>query len=985
MTERLEVRFKKGHPDARAEYIRSKIQDYLSIPVSNVERVDIYTIDAALDDGQLEKVRTEIFTDPVTQESSYSPLASEFDNAIEVGFLPGVKDNAGDTSQNAIGDLLKIGFKKDEAVYTSVQYRVTGGSREDAERIAKELLSNDSIEHSRVNTYAEWKQGLDIIVPKVELGREPAVKKIDLQLDDAALEKLSADRSLALTLEDMHVIRDYFSKESVVEERKKVGLGDKVTDVELEVLAQTQSEHCKHRIFNAMIAYKDGATVEKVDSLFNTYVKKSSKEIEATKDWIVSTFWDNAGVARLNEDWNYVAKCETHNSPSALDPYGGSITGIVGVYRDPMGTGIGSKIVAGTYGFCTGSPFYNGELKPRLHPKRLLEGVIEGVKDGGNKSGIPTPYGLTFFDSGWIGKPLIYVAAFGIMPREVNGWPSHTKEIKPGDAIVMVGGRVGKDGIHGATESSLEGGEWITAGHVQIGDPFTQKKVQDFVLEARDAGMYKYITDNGAGGLSSSVGESAEFSNGCELHLDKVPLKYAGLDPWEILVSESQERMTIAVNQDKLGALRELADKHAVEMSVLGTFTDSGKYHVIYNGKTVAYMGMSFLHEGFPQMQLEAEWQPELEEEPSLGEVKDHAALLKSMLARENIASKEFIERQYDHEVQGGSTIKPFIGAANDGPGDAAVIKPLLDRKEGLAIAAGINPKYSKIDAYNMAALALDEAIRKVISVGGSLDHISLNDNFCWPNSVYDAEKNPDGKHKLAQLVRANKALYDYTTAFGTPCISGKDSMFIDSNIKDKDGNSHKVSGLPTIQFTAVARIADIGKCISMDAKKAGDAVYVVGETRDELGASEYYEMLGHVGKNVPVLDKNNARTVYKGVAKAIHSGLVASCHGCYRGGLGIALAQVAFAGGLGLHIDLKPLKLDDVRALYSESGGRFVVTVPADKKNDFELAMQGVAFTHLGEVTGDARIVVTGAGGEIISEDVSELKSAWQSTFGWW
>jgi phosphoribosylformylglycinamidine synthase len=990
MTKRLEVRFRKGFVDARAEYAKSKMKSYLDVPVTAVERVDVYTIDAKLGDAESERVRKELFTDPVTQESSYSSLPGKFDCLIEVGFLPGVKDNAGATSQKAIEELLKTRFREGEAVYTSRQFRITGGSRADAERIAKEILGNDAIEHSRILSHAEWGKGMDAVVPKVKFTREPTVREIDLNISDDALMKLSADRSLALSLKDMHTIRGHFADPEVVNARKAAGLSDKVTDVELEVLAQTQSEHCKHRVFNAKISLKDENNhVEVIDSLFDTYVKRSSKEIEAKKDWIVSMFWDNAGVARLNEDWNYVVKCETHNSPSAIDPYGGSITGIVGVYRDPMGTGIGSKIVAGTYGFCTASPFYKGSLRPRMAPKRLLEGIIEGVKDGGNKSGIPTPYGIAFFDEGWIGKPLVYVAAIGIMPREVNGWPSHEKEVKKGDAIVMVGGRVGKDGIHGATESSLEHGGWITAGHVQIGDPFTQKKVQDFLLEARDAGLYHYVTDNGAGGLSSSVGETAQFSGGCELHLDRVPLKYAGLDPWEILVSESQERMTIAVNPDKVGAVRKLADKHDVEMSVLGELNGSGKFHALYKGKTVAFMDIEFLHSGFPQMELEAEFQPTLEGEPALEDVGDHNALLLDMLARENIASKEWIERQYDHEVQGGSVLKPFIGANNDGPGDAAVIKPLLDRKEGLAIAAGINPKYSKIDAYHMTALALDEAIRKVVSVGASLDNITLNDNFCWPNSVHDAAKNPDGKHKLAQLVRANRALYEYTTAFETPCISGKDSMFIDSNLKDDKGVGHKISGLPTIQFTAVARLADVEKCVSMDAKNAGDAVYAVGETRDELGASEYYELLGFVGRNVPKLDKSKAKAAYNAVAKAIQTGLVASCHGCYRGGLGVALAQKALAGNAGLHVDLRKvpgaLARDD-KTLYSESGGRFVVTVRPAKSKAFEKAMAGVAFAGIGEVTKDKRLTVTGVDGSaIIDEDVGALGKAWRSTFGGW
>lgn len=987
MVKRLEVKFKDEFYDARGDYVKRKIKEYFKMPVEDVKKIDVFTIDADLTDEQFEKVKKEIFLDPVTQISSYEPLAQNFDYLIEVGFLPGVKDNVGATSIDAIEDLLKIKLKQGEFVYKSAQYLIKGKtSKENAEKIAKELLANELIEYWKVMDYNTWKkEGMEITIPKVEIPHKPSVREENLDLSDEELVKLSKNRSLALSLGDMHTIRDYFRKKEVIEERKKVGLGEKATDIELEVIAQTQSEHCKHRIFNAFIKYSENGNIEEINSLFNTYVKKSSKEIEEKKDWIVSTFWDNAGVVKFNDEYNYIVKCETHNSPSALDPYGGAITGIVGVYRDPMGTGKGSKIIAGTYGYCTADPFYNGNLKPRMHPRRLLEGIIEGVKDGGNKSGIPTPYGLTFFDDCWIGKPLVYVAAIGIAPSKVNGKLSHEKKLDSGDLLVMAGGRVGKDGIHGVTEASLEHGAWITAGHVQIGDPFTQKKMHDFLLEARDKEMYKLITDNGGGGLSSSIGETSRMSNGCEVYLDKVPLKYAGLDPWEIMLSESQERMTLGVEPKKLEELKKLAEKHDVEMTVIGEYKDSGKFHVLYKGKTIAYMDMDFLHGGFPQLRMEAEWNPMLEEEPKI-ENFDHTSTLRKMLSRVNIASKEWIERMYDHEVQGGSVIKPFLGEKNDGPSNAAVIKPVLELNQGLAISAGINPKYSKIDAYYMAACSLDEAIRKVISVGGSLDQIALNDNFCWPNTIYDSKTNPDGKQKLAQLVRANKALYDYTTYFGTPCVSGKDSMFIDSNLKDTEGKTHKISGLPTLQFTAVAKVNDVSKCISMDVKRPGDLVYVIGETRDELGASEFYEMFGYVGKNVPKLDKETALEVYQKVADAIQKGLIASCYGCYKGGLGIALIQKAFAGGYALEIDLKkvPGNLDeDFKILYSESPGRFVITTSLDMKQDFEKAMEGVSFAEIGEVSENKNLVIKGISGDkIIDHDIYDYKKAWQETF---
>ena len=995
MIRRLEVKFKDGFVDTRGERIKRKIANWLGIKVSKVRVVDIYTIDANLSPEQFETIRENIFLDPVTQVASYAQhhrdknLVADFDYLIEVGFLPGVKDTVGETSKGAIEDLLKRELKPNEAVYTSTQYLIKGENltKDKMEHIARDLLANELIQHWKILSYNEWqKQGIKPTVPKVEIPHRPEVKEIDLNISDVELIELSKSRQLALSLADMLTIKKYFQNQAVIEKREKVGLSGKPTDVELEAIAQTQSEHCKHRIFNARINYRENGKTEIIDSLFNTYIKRATKEIEKNKSWIVSTFWDNAGVVRFNNNWYYIVKCETHNSPSALDPFGGAITGIVGVYRDPMGTGKGSKIVAGTYGFCTGSPFYKGDLRPKMHPRRLLEGIVEGVRDGGNKSGIPTPYGIVFFDDSYIGKPLVFVAAVGIMPAKVRDESSHIKRIDPGDLIVMVGGRVGKDGIHGVTEASLEHGKWITAGHVQIGDPFTQKKVQDFLLEARDMGLYNCITDNGGGGLSSSVGETARFSNGCELWLDRVPLKYEGLDPWEILLSESQERMTLAVPPDKIEQIKELAHKHAVELSVLGKYTDSGKFHVLYEGKTVAYLDMEFLHGGFPRLNLDAEWEPKLEDEPVLPKNVEHNDVLKEMLSRINIASKEWIERQYDHEVQGGSVVKPYLGQDNDVLSDATVIRPLLDSFEGLAIAAGINPKYSKIDTYHMTAYALDEAIRKVLAVGASLEQIAMNDNFCWPNPIYDPEKNPDGKYKLAQLVRANKALYEYTKAFGTPCISGKDSMFVDGYIEDIYGKVHKISGLPALQFTAVAKIPDVRKCVTMDVKQPGDLVYLLGFTKDELGASEYYEMLGYVGRNVPKVDAKEALKLYKALNNAIEARLVASCHGCYRGGLGVALALKAIAGGYGLCIDLAKVPTNLIREdkiLYSESPSRFIVTIAPENKERFEEVFKDLPFSCIGTVIQDKKFVVRGLNDKkIIDLELDDLKKAWQQTF---
>lgn len=998
MPHRIEVAFKEDVTDALGNKIEKRVIENLGISVDSIRTVDIYTIDKELSEEKLAFLGQELFIDPIIQDFTYDkPITDDFNwtksigfKVIEVGLKPGVTDIVGKTSMKAIEDILKEKFGPQENIYTSRQYIIKGDvSRDDLERIAKDVLANDQTQRWLI-TYDTFKESARYLeIPNVRIPHEPRIELIDLNASDEILMKISKERKVALNLEEMKVIKNYLSRSDVIAERKKVGLDSRITDGEIEADGQSWSEHCQHKIFNAKIKYKEGSIEEEIDSLFDTYIKSSTRQLQEELDWIVSTLWDNSGVMRFNDKWLIAIKCETHNSPSNEEPYGGAITGIVGVYRDPMGTGRGCRLIFGTYGFCTGNPFYDGRLRPKIHPKRLLEGVRKGVEDGGNKHGVPTPYGVTFFDDGFMGKPGIYVEAVGLIPAKVNGKPGYEKRADPGDLIVMCGGRVGIDGIHGATESSMEAGEWISAGHVQIGDPFTQKKMHDFLIEARDLGLYNCITDNGAGGLSSSVGEMGQFTNGFELYLDKVPLKYSGLDPWQILLSESQERMTLSVNPDEIDRLLDLAKRHDVELSVIGKFTDSGKFHTIYEGRTVTYLDMDLVHNGVPQMKLDAKWVTPEERglfEPTLRDITDHETVLKYILASLNVCSKEYIVRQFDHEVQGTSVIKHLVGKDSDVFNDAVVIKPVLDSKEGIAIAAGINPKYSEIDTYHMTACVLDEAIKRIISVGGSLKQIALNDNFCWPSPL-PGDNNPEAKYKLAQLVRANKALYEYTLAFKTPCISGKDSMSMDGTIKDADGEEHRISALPTLQFSATGKVDDVNKCVTMDVKKPGDLVYILGITNDELGGSEYYETMGVVGLNVPKIDAKSAVKLYNSLTEAIKNGLVESAHGCYRGGLGISLTQTSFAGGYGIEVDLKKVPTNDLdknyKVLYSESGSRFVVTVSADKREKFEKIMQGNVYGLVGYVRDDEKFKVKGINGEeIIEENIYDLKKAWKETF---
>jgi len=994
MVSRLEVTLRENLLDAEGANIQRKTKDYFGFEVDDVRLIRILTVDADLDPDQLEKARTRIFTNPVTEESSFSPLARDFDWLIWIGFRPGVRDTAGSTAVEAIEDLLKIKFKPHEAIYTSKLYVIKGLMSEDqVEKIASEILANDIIQQWKVFSRSVWnpEQGIGFSVPKVMLDHEPQAGTIAIGSDDE-LRRISRERNLALQESDIPIIRQYFLREDVLTERKKHGLS-RPTDVEIEYISQARSDHCNHNTFKGLFHYHDlsDGRRETADNLFKTCIEAPTLEIKDRKDWVISVLWDNAGVARFDDHHYYVITGETHNSPSNMEAYGGAITGIVGIYRDPMGTGKGSKLVLGMYGYCVGPRDYDKGMKPHLHPRRLLDGVIEGVRDGGNKSGVPTPFGQLLFDEGYMGKCLVFVTALGIMPAEIGNESSHMKTANPGDLIVMSGGRVGKDGIHGVTAASETYGEHTPAGHVQIGDPYTQKKMHDFLLEARDEGLISFITDNGGGGLSSSIGESSRSSDGCRVDLDKVPLKYDGLDQWEIWVSESQERMTIAVGPEHISRFTELSNKHAVESTVIGEYNNSGYLRLDYKGKTCAFIKVDFLESDFPQWEFDAEWTPPQVRglrEPVLEEPRKHGALLRAMLARPNLCSRNWIASQYDHEVQGGSVIKPLVGRKRDVVSDAVVIRPILDSDCGIAVTQALNPFYSDIDTYHMTAVTIDEAIRRVLAVGGDPDHLGGVDNFCWPSIQYDPVKNPDGKYKAAQLVRSNWALRDTCLGFRIPLLSGKDSMYIDGNLEGPFGERRKVSGMPTLLFTVSSVVRDVKTCVTMDVKYPGDLVYVVGETGNELGGSEYYQLMGEVGLLVPKVDVDELRPHYAALHKAIQEGLVSSAHAVTRGGLAVHLAVTAMGGELGMDINLGSVPavhgLPDTKILYSESAGRFVLTVNPANRDAFERIFEGLKIGCVGYVTESPIFrVQDGEGATMIEEDVFQLKESWKKPFG--
>jgi phosphoribosylformylglycinamidine synthase II len=994
MTLRLEIRLKKELADAEGMNLGRKAKDYFGFEIEDVRVIKVLTIDANLDDNQLERIRKEIFTNPVTEESAFTPIAHEFDWLIWIGFRPGVRDTAGSTAVEAIEDLLNIRFKSHEAVYTSKLYEIRGNlSEAQVNKIAIEILANEIIQQYRIYSKENWddNEGIGYIVPRVILDHVPRVSTIAIGSDEE-LKSISRERNLALQDKDIPTIRNYFLREDILSSRRRHGL-ELPTDVELEYISQARSDHCNHNTFKGLFRYLDlsSGESETVDNLFKSCIEAPTLAIKEKKDWVVSVLWDNAGVGRFDDDYYYVITGETHNSPSNMEAYGGAITGIVGIYRDPMGAGKGSKLILGMYAYCVGHRDYHGELKPHLHPRRLLDGVIEGVKDGGNKSGVPTPFGQVLFDNSYMGKCLVFVTAMGIMPATIAGESSHLKKPEPRDLIVMSGGRVGKDGIHGVTAASEAYSEHTPAGHVQIGDPYTQKKMHDFLLEARDEGIISFITDNGGGGLSSSVGESAQYSNGCRVDLDKVPLKYTGLDQWEIWVSESQERMTIAVKPEHIDRFMELSAKHAVESTVIGEYNDSGYLKLDYEGKTCALISMNFMKSDFPQWEFDAEWvPPDLRglREPVLSEPKKHGDVLKSMLARPNICSKNWIARQYDHEVQGGCVIKPLVGRYRDMPSDATVVMPVLGSNSGIVVSQALNPFYSEIDTYHMTAVTIDEAVRKVIAVGADPDHLGGVDNFCWPSIQYHNELNPDGKYKAAQLVRANRALRDYCLSYRIPLLSGKDSMYIDGSLEGPYGERRKVSGMPTLLFTVSSVIKDIQKCVTMDTKFPGDLVYVLGKTRDQLGGGEYYQMMERTGLNVPRVEVQETLLLYQTLNNAIQQDLISSAHTVSRGGLAIHLALIAMGGENGMEIYLEYVpsdnNLSNTILLYSESAGRFLVTVDPARQEAFEKLFSGMNIGRVGTVTASPLFRVYGTdGSSVIEEDITVLKDSWKKPFG--
>ena len=896
--------------------------------------------------------------------------------------MPGVTDNVGATAKETIEDT-GHSFREGEHVYSSQVFFIEGKiSEKEAQKIAAGLY-NPLIQTARI--YAPGSP-LPTEVPRVVLSGSSRVIDVDLEVSDAELAELGRHGiqdedgmrrgPLGLSVQYLHAIRAHFRN-----------AGRKPTDIELETLAQTWSEHCKHTIFASPI---DGAP----KGIYKTYIKGATEKIrkaKGKKDFCVSVFKDNSGGIVFDDEYVVTHKVETHNTPSALDPFGGAITGIVGVNRDSLGFGMGAKPVANVYGFCFAPPddvrkLYRDKehTKELLPAKRIAEGVIKGINAGGNQSGIPTEQGFMLFDSSYRGKPLVFAGTVGLIPKKKNGRKLSEKKAMPGDYIVMVGGRVGADGIHGATFSSGELHSGSPATAVQIGDPITQKKFSDAIAkEARDLGLYNSITDNGAGGLSSSVGEMAEQSGGCKVDLEKVPLKYPGLEPWQIWISESQERMTLAVPKGKWKAFESLMKRRGVEATVIGEFTKSGKCIVESRGKTVLDIPLAFLHDGVPLTRLTVA-KPKMQVDvPKLKLSKDYSGALLAMLGRLNLSSNEFLSRQFDHEVQSGSVIKPVQGAGRVS-GDASVFKPVLSSQKAVVLSSALAPFYSDIDPYGMAAAAIDAAIRAAVASGASMDHLALLDNFCWTES--------DTPERLWQLREAAKACYDSAIAYSTPFISGKDSMFNDFKGYDEKGNFVSINALPTLLISTIGVMEDAEKAVSMDSKFAGDYVYLLGDTHDELGGSEYFRMIaehgqeGKIGGKIPHVDAKKNLKLYKAFGKAVQSELIGSAISVNRGGLAIALGKMAMAGKLGIDVDIsKAGKIPAHTLLFSETQGRILTSIAPGSAQKFEKLFKGLPIQRIGIVTGSTSLTIRSGKKKLASLSLDKALTAYRSTFKNW
>ena len=943
----------------RAREIIDNARSLGASPLTDVHTQTLYFLRGDLTAANLDSLCATLLVDPVIETATWNSVE---DNAgslptpqtspwiVEVGLHPGVTDPVANQIVETAGALGVQGIQ----AATGQRYELSGELTEDDVRIiARRLLCNETIQHYYLGQMVP-------AFPSAAQASDRAASISLVERTDEELTALSRERLLALSINEMRAVRDYFA----AQERPP-------TDVELETLAQTWSEHCVHKTFRALIDLDDDGKRRQVDGILRSTIRAVTEKV--AKPWVRSAFVDNAGIIDFDDRYEVSFKVETHNHPSALEPFGGANTGVGGVVRDVLG--VSARPIAVTDVLCFGPQDMPPDQVPdgSLHPRRIKAGVVNGVEDYGNKLGLPTVSGAVLYDESFTANPLVFVGCLGIAPID-----SHPTTPQAGDLVVVIGGRTGRDGLHGATFSSEslthETGQ-IAGTAVQIGDPITEKDVMEVVCQARDLKLYSAITDCGAGGLSSAVGELGS-DTGVDVQLDDVPLKYPGLQPWEIWLSEAQERMVLAVPTQHWPRLEALCQDWNVEATTIGHFTDSGRLVVRHNGQVVADLDMDFLHHGIPRQQLHAIWSPPAPTETDVAGMQSapFGETLLALLAHPNIASKADTIRRYDHEVGGGTTVKPLVGAQSDGPSDATVLKPLQTwgHKQGLVLSLGVNPEIGKVDPYAMALSVVDEAIRNAVAVGADPDRIALLDNFCWGN--------PRRPEQLGALVRAAEGCHDAAVAYGAPFISGKDSL--NNEYIGPDGNPTPIPG--TLLVSALGIIPDIEQAITMDLKEAGNLIFLVGKTRDELAGSHYARIApaGYAGGSAPSLPQDGLAR-YRALHQAIQRNLVCACHDLSEGGLGVAAAEMCIAGRMGMRIRLADIAVDDetlgdAKRLFSESNGRILVEVPPEHVHEFRRVMAGQLLAEMGVTSGNMLRIAGVDGRPLASIAIADLASAW-------
>ncbi|MBX3462489.1 MAG: phosphoribosylformylglycinamidine synthase subunit PurL [Planctomycetes bacterium] len=953
---RIDVVARPDQPDPIGDAALRSLRSAGLDGVTRVRSRRGYLLGGELAAAQVQTFAGAVLCDPVVEAFAVHapgdtpPPPAAGSHAVVVVPRPGVTDPVAHSVQKALGDLQL-------PLVATGTYRVfdVAGTVAPARLLqaARKALANDVVQEVQLDALPT---GLPGDPPPPDL----AVREVDLAaLDAAGLERLSRDGGLALDGTEMAAIQAHFR-----------ALGRAPTRLELETLAQTWSEHCKHKTLTGNVRC-DGRTIQ---NLLKSTIAHVTRTLD--RDFCVSVFTDNAGVIRFDDEDSVCIKVETHNRPSAIEPFGGAGTGVGGVIRDVLGTGLGARPIASTDVFCLAPPDLPADRVPPgcLHPLTVLKGVVAGVRDYGNPMGIPTVNGSVHFDELFVGNPLVYVGNVGMLPTA-----RARKQPRAGDAIVALGGRTGRDGIHGATFSSLElhtESETLSSGAVQIGDPITERKVMDAVLRCADEDLFSAITDCGAGGFSSAIGEMAE-GLGAEVELRHAPLKYRGLAPWEIWISEAQERMVLAVPPDRLPRLLQVCAEEACEATVLGAFTATGRLVVHYAGTRHADLDLRFLHDGLPVQTREAKWTPPRHAEPQLEPEADLAGALLAVLADPGVCSKEWIVRQYDHEVQAGSAGKPLCGVANDGPADAAVLAPKLGSWRGIVLANGLNPRYSRIDPAAMAECALDEAMRNLVAAGGDPDYTAILDNYCWGST-----KDPQA---LGELVRATDALCALALTYRTPFVSGKDSLHNEFRVAGSPGAPDRVIRIPgCILVTAMSVIPDVRRTLTSDCKRAGSRLVLVGVTKDELGGSVYWKTKGALGARAPRVDHALGRDVLHGVHRAIAAGCVLAAHDLSEGGLGVAAAEMALGGRLGARIDLAAVPREGgvdrpEQILFSESASRILLEVAADRLADLQANLHQVPFAVVGEVTPAPELVFHRDGRLLAQVGLDAVERAWK------